>query len=79
MVWKGIVKKVVKLCSDEGGKVFVLWGKEASTFDRYIDTSINTILKSAHPSPYSADKGFFGNNHFKMINELLNPPIDWNI
>jgi uracil-DNA glycosylase len=79
MVWRGIVRKAIKLCSNKGGVIFVLWGKEASTFDKDIDTSVNTILKSAHPSPYSANKGFFGNNHFKMINELLDPPIDWNI
>jgi uracil-DNA glycosylase len=79
IVWRGIIREAVKKCSNKGGVIFVLWGKEASTFDRYIDTSINNILKTSHPSPYSADKGFFGCNHFKMINELLENPINWNI
>jgi uracil-DNA glycosylase len=78
-VWRGIVKRTIKECSDKGGVIFVLWGKEASSFDQYIDTSVNKILKSSHPSPHSAGKGFFGCNHFKMINEILQPPIDWNL
>jgi uracil-DNA glycosylase len=84
VVWEGLIKRIVKECSNKGGVIFVLWGKEAFKFDIYIDTSINTILKSSHPSPYSADKGsnkekFFGCGHFKMINELLNTPINWNL
>jgi uracil-DNA glycosylase len=84
MVWKGLIKRVIKECSNKGGTIFVLWGKEAFNFDLYIDTSINTILKSSHPSPYSANKGpekekFFGCGHFKIINELLTTPINWNL
>jgi uracil-DNA glycosylase len=84
VVWRGLIRRIIKECSSKGGVIFVLWGKEAFNFDRYIDTSVNTILKSSHPSPYSADKGpekerFFGCGHFKMINELLDIPIDWNL
>ena len=79
MVWRGIIRETIKKCSNKGKVIFVLWGKEAYTFDKYIDTSKNTILKSSHPSPHSAEKGFFGCNHFKKINELLDTPINWNL
>nr|PNR37428.1 hypothetical protein PHYPA_020537 [Physcomitrium patens] len=67
------------LLLNSGGVVFVLWRKTASTFDKEIDTSKNIILKAAHPSPFSANKGFFGCNHFTIINDLLDTPIDWNL
>nr|PNR46627.1 hypothetical protein PHYPA_013746 [Physcomitrium patens] len=75
----GDLTKWCKLCSAKGGVVFVLWGKTASTFDKEIDTSKNTILKVAHPSPFSANKGSFGCNHFTIINDLLDTSIDWNL
>ena len=59
--------------------IFVLWGKTASTFNKEIDTSRNVVLKATHPSPFSANKGFFGCNHFKIINNTLDTPIDWNL
>lgn len=78
-LWQRFTKTCIRLCSAKGGVVFVLWGKTASTFDKEIDTSKNTILKAAHPSPFSASKGFFGCNHFKIINNILDTPIDWNV
>nr|PNR45316.1 hypothetical protein PHYPA_015087 [Physcomitrium patens] len=50
-----------------------------SRSNRKIDTSKNTILKAAHPSPFSTNKGFFGCNHFTIINSLLDTHIDWNL
>lgn len=78
-LWQRFTKTCIRLCSAKGGIIFVLWGKVASTFDKEIDTSRNTILKSSHPSPFSANKGFFGCNHFKIINSILDTPIDWNL
>ena len=46
-------------------------GNNAKTILKDIDTTKHLLLVSAHPSPLSAFNGFFGNNHFKMINEFL--------
>lgn len=51
--------------------VFVLWGKPAQTKESMIDARRHLILKSAHPSPYSAHYGFHGNGHFSKINAWL--------
>ena len=51
--------------------VFMLWGNNARAKRALIDASKHLILESAHPSPLSAYKGFFGNGHFKNANEYL--------
>jgi len=69
--------------SKEKNKVFILWGNKAKQKEKFINGEKNLILKSAHPSPFSAKYGFFGNNHFKLCNEyLVNKgiePINWEI
>ena len=60
-----------ELSADERPKVFVLWGKEAQTLGPMIDASRHLVLSSAHPSPLSASRGFFGNGHFRAINYFL--------
>jgi uracil-DNA glycosylase len=61
--------------------IFLLWGRHAQAKKSLIDSSKHTILEAAHPSPFSANNGFFGCNHFKHINEILKKlgkqPIDW--
>ena len=63
--------------------VFILWGKNAQEKEKYIDTSRHLVLKSSHPSPYSAHYGFFGSRPFSKTNEFLikigKKPIDWQI
>ena len=63
--------------------VFLLWGKFAQEKQLLIDTKKNHVLKAAHPSPFSADKGFFGCRHFSKTNEFLTKagfdPIDWKV
>jgi uracil-DNA glycosylase len=62
--------------------IFVLWGGKAQSLDDVI-TSKKRILKAAHPSPKSANNGFFGCKHFSTINTMLKAdgetPIDWQI
>ena len=53
--------------------------KTTSTFHKEIDTSKNIILKATHLPPFSANNGFFSCNHFKIINDILDIPIDWNL
>lgn len=63
--------------------VFMLWGEYAKQKEIIIDAKRHCILKSAHPSPYSADKGFFKNKHFEKCNKYLEEckktPINWNV
>lgn len=61
--------------------VFMLWGSYAQKKGAVIDTSKHLVLKSPHPSPLSAHRGFFGCKHFSRCNEYLKSrgvePIDW--
>jgi uracil-DNA glycosylase len=61
--------------------VFMLWGNYAKQKGAHIDFEKHLILQSAHPSPFSAAHGFFGNSHFKQANDYLaehgEQPIDW--
>lgn len=82
--WAEFTDAVIKKISDEkNGVVFLLWGKFAQEKQGLIDETRHHILKAAHPSPFSADKGFFGCKHFSKTNELLTrqglAPIDWKL
>ncbi len=82
--WQEFTNKVIQLISDnKEGVVFMLWGKFAQDKQVLIDETKHFVLKAAHPSPYSADKGFFGCRHFSKANELLTKqgkdPIDWSL
>ena len=63
--------------------VFVLWGSYAQKKGAFIDESKHLVLKSVHPSPLSAHRGFFGNQQFSTINQYLikqgQTPIDWQL
>ncbi len=65
------------------GLVFVLWGSYAQKKVTMIDEQKHLILKSVHPSPLSAYRGFFGNHQFSMINQYLTRqgqlPINWQL
>ena len=65
------------------GLVFVLWGSYAQKKGAFIDESKHLVLKSVHPSPLSAHRGFFGNHQFSQINQHLihqgQTPIDWQL
>ena len=56
---------------DERPKVFMLWGSYARSKKALITYPGHLILESAHPSPLSASRGFFGNGHFKACNDFL--------
>lgn len=62
--------------------VYMLWGKHAQNFVKpHLKNPTHLVLESAHPSPFSANKGFFGNRHFIQCNEYLAKhgllPISW--
>ncbi len=64
-------------------EVFMLWGNYAIAKADLIDVKKHTILKAAHPSPFSANRGFFGCKHFSTTNKILQEkglqPIDWDL
>jgi uracil-DNA glycosylase len=61
----------------------VLWGSYAQKKGAFIDEKKHLVLKSVHPSPLSAHRGFFGNHQFSKINQYLTEhdqtPIDWQL
>ncbi len=82
--WEIFTTEVIrKLSKREKPIIFMLWGNNAKEKREYIDTNRHHILMSVHPSPLSASRGFFGCNHFKKANEILESmdekPIDWQI
>ena len=82
--WEAVTCAAISALSEHREKiVFVLWGRYAQRLENLIDNSKHLVLKSAHPSPYSAASGFFGCKHFSKTNEYLadigEKPIDWTI
>lgn len=82
--WEAFTDQAISQLSDKKtGLVFLLWGKFAQQKAALIDEKKHTVLKSAHPSPFSAYTGFFGNKHFSKTNEILvaegKKPINWQI
>ncbi|GAA4308567.1 uracil-DNA glycosylase [Compostibacter hankyongensis] len=82
--WEQFTDAVIRKISEQKeGVVFLLWGRFAQQKEALIDTARNPVLKAAHPSPFSADRGFFGCRHFSKTNELLRQagkkPIDWTL
>ena len=82
--WSEFTNSVIKKISDEKKHiVFILWGKFAQEKQELIDETKHLVLKAAHPSPFSVEKGFYGCRHFSKTNEYLMrngiDPIDWKL
>lgn len=82
--WEEFTNAVIqKLSKERSGLIFMLWGNFAQQKAVLIDETKHTILKAAHPSPFSAYNGFFGCKHFSKTNEILKAKgeeeIDWQI
>jgi uracil-DNA glycosylase len=70
--WETFTDAVIKKISDEREHVvFMLWGAYAQKKGEIIDRKKHLVLMSAHPSPFSADRGFFGCKHFSKANDYL--------
>jgi uracil-DNA glycosylase len=70
--WETFTDAVIKKISDEkGGVVFLLWGAYAQKKGEVINRHKHLVLMSPHPSPFSADRGFFGCKHFSQANAYL--------
>jgi uracil-DNA glycosylase len=80
--WEEFTDAVIqKLSAQRSGLIFLLWGNYAIDKQNIIDPIKHYILKAPHPSPFSANRGFFGCGHFSKTNEILRqlkePEIDW--
>ncbi len=80
--WEEFTDAAIKAVSDEKQNVvFMLWGAYAQKKGAIIDAGKHLVLKAAHPSPFAADKGFFGCKHFSKANAYLAehslPEIEW--
>ncbi|CAA6673410.1 unnamed protein product [Spirodela intermedia] len=82
--WEQLTDAVISTISQKkSGIVFLLWGNSAQEKTRLIDGAKHHILKAAHPSGLSANRGFFGCRHFSKTNAILDglglAPIDWQL
>ncbi len=80
--WETFTDAVIKtIAQNKKHVVYMLWGSFAQNKAAIVDKNENLVLCSAHPSPLSAYRGFFGNHHFSKANEYLvqhgQSPIDW--
>ncbi|WP_337752714.1 uracil-DNA glycosylase, partial [Coprobacter fastidiosus] len=70
--WEEFTDAVIKILNDEKGNiVFMLWGSYAQRKGAFIDRNRHCVLTAAHPSPLSADRGFFGCKHFSKANQYF--------
>ena len=81
--WEIFTDQIIRKISNITGRVFILWGSYAQKKEALINAKKNLVLKSPHPSPLSAYKGFFGCKHFSKANSYLKqqkiPTIDWQL
>lgn len=81
--WEQITQAAITALADRADQplVAILWGKDAQTATEFLPDV--PVITSAHPSPMSADRGFFGSRPFSRSNELLEEiggdPIDWSV
>lgn len=82
--WEIFTDKIIRLLNDhERPLAFILWGRPARLKKNMITNPRHLIIESAHPSPLSANKGFFGSRPFSRVNQFLESvgetPINWQI
>lgn len=80
--WEEFTDAVIEVINEEKEHVvFILWGKYAQNKGAVIDESKHLVIRSPHPSPFSANRGFFGSKPFSKTNEYLKKygqkEIDW--
>lgn len=82
--WEQFTDRVIEILNEKiAGIVFLLWGSYAQRKGQFIHTDKHCVLKTSHPSPFSAHQGFLGCKHFSKTNQYLQSlqktPIDWRL
>ena len=82
--WEEFTDQVIRMLNGrEKPIVFILWGANAKTKEKFITAPQHLVIKAAHPSPLSAYNGFWDCKHFSKTNQFLQmtgqTPIDWQI
>ncbi|WP_209123530.1 uracil-DNA glycosylase [Alkalihalobacillus sp. BA299] len=82
--WEQFTNRVIEKLNERQKPIaFVLWGRHAQAKEALINSQHHFIIKAPHPSPFSANRGFFGSRPFSKVNEWLletrEKPIDWEI
>lgn len=82
--WKTFTDHIIQVINDKADPVvFILWGKFAQSKETYITNPHHKVIKSPHPSPFSAHRGFFGSKPFSKTNKFLTSigkeAIDWQV
>lgn len=82
--WEQFTDRAIQALNEQReGLVFILWGSYAQKKGQFIDADKHLVIKSPHPSPLSAHRGFFGSRNFSQANDYLQQqgqaPIDWRI
>ena len=79
--WELFTDAVIRAVAKQENIVYMLWGAYAQKKADFVNSEKNLVLKSVHPSPLSAHRGFFGNHHFSRANNYLiehgQTPINW--
>ncbi|MDB4848794.1 uracil-DNA glycosylase [Gammaproteobacteria bacterium] len=79
--WSVLIDSVIQILSNKRDVIFLLWGSSSAEKEYLIDSEVNYVLKSSHPSPLSSYRGFFGCKHFSKTNDILlnmnKSPIIW--
>lgn len=82
--WEAVTECAIRALADRGQPlVAVLWGRDASSLAPILSGGRSAVIESAHPSPLSASRGFFGSRPFSRANELLAgmgaEAVDWRL
>ena len=82
--WQTFTDNVIKALNEQPQPIaFLLWGKQAEKKMELLENPNHLVLVTSHPSPFSARRGFFGCNHFRLANEYLRKndieEIDWKL
>ena len=81
--WEKFTDQILRLLCENGKVVFVLWGKKAQEKAYILNLPKHSILCSPHPSPFSANRGFFGSRPFSRANVILEQkglkPVNWEL
>lgn len=82
--WERFTNRVIEVVNEKPELVvFLLWGNDARRKKALVDTTRHVVIESPHPSPFSADNGFFGSRPFSRANAALvaagREPVDWDL